>query len=108
MVRSYELDQLIEQTREQQQPEVREWIFHPACADAAAMVDVRSLTLRASSWPYQRAGVGVFLENQQPLVDLDLTRDRWVSDLAHELRTPLTSIRLVVETSGAVRASIRR
>lgn len=98
LVRSYELDQLIEQTREQQQPEVREWIFHPACADAAAMVDVRSLTLRASSWPLPEGQVGVFLENRQPLVDLDLARDRWVSDLAHELRTPLTSIRLVVET----------
>ena len=98
LVRSYELDQLIEQTREQQQPEVREWIFHPACADAAAMVDVRSLTLRASSWPLPEGQVGVFLENRQPEVELDLARDRWVSDLAHELRTPLTSIRLVVET----------
>ncbi len=98
LVRSYELDQLIEQTREGQQPEVREWVFHPACADAAAMVDVRSLTLRASSWPLPKGQVGVFLENRQPLVELRHTRDRWVSDLAHELRTPLTSIRLVVET----------
>ena len=98
LVRSYELDQLIEQTRERHQPEVREWVFHPACADAAAMVDVRSLTLRASSWPLPEGQVGVFLENRQPEVELDLARDRWVSDLAHELRTPLTSIRLVVET----------
>ncbi len=98
LVRSYELDQLIEQTREGQQPEVREWVFHPACADAAAMVDVRSLTLRASSWPLPKGQVGVFLENRQPLVELRQARDRGVSDLAHELRTPLTSIRLVVET----------
>ena len=98
LVRSYELDQLIEQTREQQQPEVREWAFHPACADAAAMVGLQSLTLRASSWPLPNGQVGVFLENRQPLVDLSQARDRWVSDLAHELRTPLTSIRLVVET----------
>lgn len=98
LVRSYELDQLIEQTREQQQPEVREWIFHPAYANVAAMVEVRSLTLRASSWPLPEGQVGVFLENRQPLVDLSQARDRWVSDLAHELRTPLTSIRLVVET----------
>ena len=98
LVRSYELDQLIEQTRERQQPEVREWVFHPACADAAAMVDLQSLTLRASSWPLPNGQVGVFLENRQPLVDLSQARDRWVSDLAHELRTPLTSIRLVVET----------
>lgn len=98
LVRSYELDQLIEQTRERQQPVVREWVFHPPCADAAAMVGARSLSLQASSWPLPGAQVGVFIENCQPLVDLSQTRDRWVSDLAHELRTPLTSIRLVVET----------
>jgi two-component system phosphate regulon sensor histidine kinase PhoR len=98
LVRSYELDQLIEQTRERQEPEVREWVFHPAIADAAAMVDVRSLTLRASSWPLLKGQVGVFLENRQPLVELSRARDRSISDLAHELRTPLTSIRLVVET----------
>lgn len=98
LVRSYELDQLIEQTRERQQSVVREWVFHPPCADAAAMVGVRSLTLQASSWPLPGAQVGVFIENRQPLVDLSQTRDHWVSDLAHELRTPLTSIRLVVET----------
>lgn len=98
LVRSYELDQLIEQTRERQQPEVREWVFHAAYTDAAAMVGARSLTLRASSWPLPEGQVGVFLENRQPLVDLSQARDRGVSDLAHELRTPLTSIRLVVET----------
>lgn len=97
-VRSYELDQLIEQTRDQQQPEVREWVFHPAYTDAAAMGERRSLTLRASSWHLPHGQVGVFLENRQPLVDLNTARDRWVSDLAHELRTPLTSIRLVAET----------
>ena len=98
LVRSYELDQLIEQTREGQQPEVREWMFYPAFEDAAAMVESRSLTLRASSWPLPKGQVAVFLENRQPLVELSRARDRWVSDLAHELRTPLTSIRLVVET----------
>ncbi|MBV9386249.1 MAG: HAMP domain-containing histidine kinase [Chroococcidiopsidaceae cyanobacterium CP_BM_ER_R8_30] len=98
LVRSYELDQLIEQTRIEQQPQVREWMFHPACVDAAALVDVRTLALRASSWPLNAGQVGVFLENWQSLVELNRARDRWVSDLAHELRTPLTSIRLVVET----------
>ena len=109
LVRSYELDQLIEQTREQQEPKVREWMFHPACADAAAMEGMRSLTLRASSWPLTHGQVGVFLENRQPLVELSQVRDRWVSDLAHELKTPLTSIRLVVETlQGRVDPSLRR
>ena len=101
LVRSYELDYLIEQTRERQQPEVREWVFHPPCADAAAMSGLRSLTLRAFSWPLSEGQVGVFLENRQPLVDLSQASDRWVSDLAHELRTPLTSIRLVVENLQA-------
>lgn len=98
LVRSYELDQLIEQTREHQQPKVREWVFHPAYTNAAAVVGVQSLTLRASSWPLPEGQVGVFLENQQPLVDFSQARERWFSDLAHELKTPLTSIRLVVET----------
>lgn len=98
LVRSYELDQLIEQTRERQQKEVREWVFHPAYTDAAAMVGVRSRLLRALGCPLPQGQVGVFLENRQPLVDLSQARDRTVSDLAHELRTPLTSIRLVVET----------
>ncbi len=97
LVRSYELDQLIEQTRDQQQPGQLEWEFHPAYADVAAMEGVRSLTLRAHSWHLPHGQVGVFLENQQPLVELAQRRDRWVSDLAHELRTPLTSIRLVAE-----------
>src|SRR4028119_63293 len=37
LVRSYELDELIEQTRHQQQPDIREWVFHPPCLDGAAM-----------------------------------------------------------------------
>lgn len=98
LVRSYELDRLIEQTRQQQKPESREWIFHPSCLDGAAMGGVRSLTLRAFSWPLPHGQIGVFLENRQPLVELSQSRNQWFSDLAHEIRTPLTSIRLVAET----------
>ncbi len=97
VVRSYELDYLIEQTRTKAQPSQREWVFHPAVADAEAMERVRSLTLRGYSWPLPNGQVGVFLENRQDTVTLTQTRNRWVSDLAHELRTPLTSIRLVAE-----------
>jgi two-component system phosphate regulon sensor histidine kinase PhoR len=97
LVRSFELDQLIEKTRQRQQPDIREWVFHPPCLDGAAMSEVRSLTLRASSWPLPQGQVGVFLENRQPLVELSQSRNQWFSDLAHELRTPLTSIRLVAE-----------
>lgn len=97
VVRSYELDQLIEQTRARQQPDEREWVFHPAIADAEAMGRVRAIALRGYSWPLPSGHVGVFLENRQELIDLSGDRNRWVSDLAHELRTPLTSIRLVAE-----------
>ncbi|NEP57349.1 MAG: histidine kinase [Symploca sp. SIO2G7] len=97
LVRSYELDQLIETTRSQQQPREEEWVFHPSCNDGVAMSKLRSLTLRAYSWPLPEQQVGVFLENRQSLVDITESRKQWVSDLAHELRTPLTSIRLVAE-----------
>ncbi|MEA5616945.1 PAS domain-containing sensor histidine kinase [Cronbergia sp. UHCC 0137] len=98
LVRSYELDQLIEQTRDWQKPQLREWIFHPSRENATAMIDLKSLALRVSSLPLPQGQVGVFLENRQPFLDLKQDRDRSFSDLAHELRTPLTSIRLVVET----------
>ncbi|NET55693.1 MAG: HAMP domain-containing histidine kinase [Symploca sp. SIO2E6] len=98
LVRSYELDQLIEATRRQQQPMEQEWVFHPTGTDGAAMSQLHPLTLRAYSWPLPERQVGVFVENRQPLVDITQSRNQWVSDLAHELRTPLTSIRLVAET----------
>ncbi|OUL23472.1 histidine kinase [Nostoc sp. RF31YmG] len=98
LVRSYELDRLIEQTRDCQQPRVKEWVFHPSCENATAMLETKSLAIRASSFPLHNGQVGVFLENRQPLLDMNQVRDRSFSDLAHELRTPLTSIRLVVET----------
>ncbi|GAX36182.1 sensor histidine kinase [Nodularia sp. NIES-3585] len=98
LVRSYELDHLIEQTRDWQNPQTNEWVFHPSCNDAVQMPTVKSLLLRGSSLPLPNGQVGVFLENRQPLLDMNQQRDRSFSDLAHELRTPLTSIRLVVET----------
>ncbi|MEA5575478.1 HAMP domain-containing sensor histidine kinase [Anabaena sp. UHCC 0451] len=98
LVRSYELDQLIEQTRDWQKPQIREWIFHPSRENAKAMLELQPLALKATSLPLPGGQVGVFLENRQPLLDLNQQRDRSFSDLAHELRTPLTSIRLVAET----------
>ncbi|MFB2896063.1 sensor histidine kinase [Aerosakkonemataceae cyanobacterium BLCC-F50] len=102
LVRSYELDVLIDQTRHQQQPIKQEWVFHPTYSNAEAgeyqeRLKPKSLTLRATSLPLSNGRVGVFLENRQALVELSQAQDRWVSDLAHELRTPLTSIRLVAE-----------
>ena len=98
LVRSYELDQLIEQTRDWQKPQVQEWVFHPACEDAKVMTELKPMFLRASSLPLPTGQVGVFLENCQSVLDMKQERDRSFSDLAHELRTPLTAIRLVVET----------
>src|SRR5919199_4362304 len=109
LVRSYELDDLIEQNRHRQQPDIREWEFDPPCLDGAAMGEVRSLTLRTFSWPLPKGQVGVFLENRQPLVELSQNRYQWFSDLAHELRTPLTSIRLVAEAlQGRLELPTRR
>ncbi|MGI8504428.1 MAG: sensor histidine kinase [Hassallia sp.] len=98
LVRSYELDQLIEQTRDRSSCQIKEWVFHPSYENAAAILELKSLALRASSLPLPNGQVGVFLENRQPLLDMNAARDRAFSDLAHELKTPLTSIRLVVET----------
>jgi two-component system, OmpR family, phosphate regulon sensor histidine kinase PhoR len=98
LVRSYELDRLVEQTRERASLQIKEWVFHPPCENAAAMVEVKSVVLRATSLPLPKGQVGVFLENRQSILDINQARDRAFSDLAHELRTPLTSIRLVVET----------
>nr|WP_239121653.1 HAMP domain-containing sensor histidine kinase [Spirulina major] len=98
LVRSYELDRLIEQTRNQQTPQEQEWVYQ---LTSFAREDARSLdyslTLRASSLPLPEGQVGVFLENRQPIVEAIASRDRVFSDLTHELRTPLTSISLVTE-----------
>jgi len=98
LVRSYELDHLIEQTRDRQQPQAIEWVFHPTFTNAVSLGESQPLTLQAYSYPLPEGKVGVFIENRQPLVDLAASRDRTLSDLAHELKTPLTSIRLIAET----------
>ncbi|MEB3181578.1 MAG: PAS domain-containing sensor histidine kinase [Nostocaceae cyanobacterium] len=97
IVRSYELDSLIEKTRNSQQKQVREWVFHPDCVDVVEIEGLKSLALKAYGLPLPEGQVGVFLENRQPLIDITQSRDRAFSDIAHELRTPLTSIRLVAE-----------
>jgi two-component system phosphate regulon sensor histidine kinase PhoR len=101
LVRSYELDQLIQQTRLEQQCQVKEWIFYPLPgknSDPQQNLATQSLKLRGYSYGLPQQQVVVFLENLQPLVELSLQRDRAFSDLTHELRTPLTAISLVAET----------
>ncbi|MFM7441433.1 MAG: histidine kinase dimerization/phospho-acceptor domain-containing protein, partial [Snowella sp.] len=101
LVRSYELDQLIEQTRLEQAGQVKEWNFYPFPDPEESpnqSLTTKSLMLRAYSTILPQQQVVVFLENLQPLVDLSVQRDRAFSDLTHELRTPLTGIALVAET----------
>ena len=98
IVRSYELDELIELTREDKMLCQKEWIFQPTCADPACIGNRQTLVLRGYGVPLADGQVGVFLENRQEVAILAQQRDRAFSDLAHELKTPLTSIRLVAET----------
>lgn len=101
LVRSYELDQLIEDTREAGQPHRREWTFYPIIPDPAQLSQQQAYVLRGYAIPLPQSGVGIFLENRQEAIMLMQQRDRWASDVAHELKTPLTSIRLVAETLQA-------
>ena len=98
LVRSYELDFLIEQARDTKKPSQREWMFYPASVDAANLLAQRTTPIRGYAFPLMDDNVGVFLENRQEALTLAQQRDRWTSDVAHELKTPLTSIRLVAET----------
>lgn len=98
LVRSYELDDLIEQTRNANGPCQNSWVFHPVSADPSALSEQQVCPLRGYGLPLLNNQVGIFLEDRQEAVTLMQQRDRWTSDLAHELKTPLTSIRLVAET----------
>ncbi len=106
LVRSYELDQLIEQTRQTQTPQVNEWTFYPVNYVPPSPKDQiyektalnsSSVALKGFGYPLPQGQVVVYLQNLQPLVELSRSRDRALSDLTHELRTPLTSISLVSE-----------
>ena len=109
LVRSYDLDRLIELTRNTQRSQTNEWIFYFTryvspqkpeweTNNARSLEKVvESIALKGYGFPLSNHQIGVFIENRQPLVDLSQSRDRTVSDLTHELRTPLTSISLVAE-----------
>lgn len=98
VVRSYELDELIEQVRSAQMSCQREWVFNPANPDPSLLSKQQPFPLKGYGIPLANGCIGVFLESQEALALLTQQRDRWISDVAHELKTPLTSIRLVAET----------
>ena len=93
LVRSFELDQLIEKTRQAQQPCQQDWILNLVSPDPINPNEGVAHPLRGYGIPLANRHVGIFLENRQEAETLVQQRDRWTSDVAHELKTPLTSIR---------------
>ncbi|WPF88384.1 HAMP domain-containing sensor histidine kinase [Cyanobacterium aponinum AL20118] len=103
LVRSYELDQLIQQTRKTQKRLTIEWQFFPTANYIAEEenLDTNSyqpLFLKAYSYPLPAGQVGIFIENRQLIRELTQKKEQAYSDLSHELRTPLTSLLLLSET----------
>ena len=98
LVRSYELDQLIETVRKNQTSRQLDWVLHLVSPDPINPNKGIACPLRGYGMPLANNYVGVFLENRQEAETLIQQRNRWTSDVAHELKTPLTSIRLVTET----------
>ena len=98
LIRSYELDHLVEKTRSDNIGSKIDWVFHPAISDPVNPVPQQSRPIRAHSIHLDNDQVGIFLEDRQEAIAIVQQRDRWTSDVAHELKTPLTAIRLVAET----------
>ncbi len=118
LIRSYELDCLVEKTRKSQQAQEREWTFYVtrhASSTESTIENIESdmesvdsplqssrtvdaIALKGYSFPLPNWEIGIFIVNRQPLVELSASRDRAIAELFHELKTPLTSISLVAET----------
>ena len=99
VVRSYDLDSLIDQARSSNKVCQREWNHYATSMDVTYVTSPTAHPLRAYALPLQGGNqVGVILESRAEAQALAQQRDRWTSDVAHELKTPLTSIRLVAET----------
>lgn len=98
LVRSYELDELIERVRQHRHPQDQVWTFYPLNTNPARVRKQQSYVLKGFGIPLFDHHVGIFIENRQDITLLKQQRDRWTSDVAHELKTPLTSIQLIAET----------
>ncbi len=94
VVRSYELDCLVDDVQASESPTQREWLHTVIQATGQS----QRLPLRGYGFPLAENHVGIFIENRHEVKTLRDERDRWASDVAHELKTPLTSLRLVAET----------
>ncbi|MEM0981765.1 MAG: PAS domain-containing sensor histidine kinase, partial [Cyanobacteria bacterium P01_H01_bin.58] len=81
LVRSYELDQLIEKTRQTQTLFVKDWILHRVSPDPINPTESVSYPLRGHGIPLGKH-IGVFLENRQEATTLVEQRNRWISDVA--------------------------
>jgi two-component system, OmpR family, phosphate regulon sensor histidine kinase PhoR len=97
LVRSYDLDALIDQARSTGKACQSEWTLYPASINVAHVANPTPYPLRGYAMPMRNGQVGVLLESRAEAQRLSQQRDRWTSDVAHELKTPLTSIRLVTE-----------
>ena len=95
LVRSYELDRLIERARSTQVANELIWQFHFGYHDAA---NSKSIWLKANTIPLANGAIAIFIESQQDRVDAAAARERWLGDLVHEISTPLTVIHLLAET----------
>ena len=86
IVRSYELDQLVERTRQTQQTSEAQWTFNSISTDPFNYLERPAYPLQGYGMPMSHGQVGIFLENRQEAVSLAQQRDRWISDVAHELK----------------------
>ncbi|MBE9078558.1 sensor histidine kinase [Romeria aff. gracilis LEGE 07310] len=108
LARSYELDQLVERTRQTQTVCQLAWTFYSISPDPYNVSERPAYPIRGCGIPLPEGQVGIFLEPRQDAIAQAQQRDRWLSDVAHELKTPLTSIRLVAETlQGRVDDSLK-
>ena len=99
LVRSSDLDQLIERTRSTGETQVKKWVFYPAYYSSSSLNSYdHRVSIYGVSYLLPQDEVGVFLENQDSLTQAYSVWERSISDLTHELRTPLTSISLLAET----------
>lgn len=105
LIRSYELDQLIQQARKTGQKLSIKWDFFPTSnyilneeGSDNTLESYEPIYLKAIAFPVVNDEVIILIENRQKIKELSQRRDQAYTDLSHELRTPLTSISLLAET----------